>query len=180
MRRTTKTAPTRARKRRAEALEDAGIAANHACSDGSVYARYLCLSTAHHRWQNRLARGDGVRPQRGLLASFTAWTWRAASLPEARGQGPCSWARAFTRRLNWEDRTTCILFGDGAAAADADNLTTPGRPTVACPRPPPSGMSGAVRTDGNILLTVGGGTDLASGPTIRFRTVTSRVAGASH
>ncbi|MDD6088548.1 MAG: ketoacyl-ACP synthase III [Desulfovibrionaceae bacterium] len=26
-------------------------------------------------------------------------------------------AEALTRRVNWEDRTTCVLFGDGAAAA---------------------------------------------------------------
>lgn len=40
--------------------------------------------------------------------------------PEARILFVCT--EALTRRTNWRDRSTCVLFGDGAAACVADRL----------------------------------------------------------
>ena len=68
-------------------------------------------------------------------------------------------SEAFTRRLNWEDRTTCILFGDGAAAAVLTNgdAGTPKRCLPSAPRLPDvrCGADGRQYP----LLTVGGGTN---------------------
>lgn len=66
-------------------------------------------------------------------------------------------AEAFSRRLNWNDRTTCILFGDGAAAV----ILTSGEPGT--PRALPSACrlrDALCGADGRqySLLTVGGGT----------------------
>ena len=66
-------------------------------------------------------------------------------------------SEAFTRRLNWEDRTTCILFGDGAAAAVLTNgdAGTPKRCLPSAPRL----RDVRCGADGRQypLLTVGGG-----------------------
>lgn len=68
-------------------------------------------------------------------------------------------SEAFTRRLNWEDRTTCILFGDGAAAAVLTNgdAGTPKRCLPSAPRL----RDVRCGADGRQypLLTVGGGTN---------------------
>ena len=68
-------------------------------------------------------------------------------------------SEAFTRRLNWEDRTTCILFGDGAAAAVLTNgdAGTPKRclPSAPLLRDVRCGADGRQYP----LLTVGGGTN---------------------
>ena len=68
-------------------------------------------------------------------------------------------SEAFTRRLNWEDRTTCILLGDGAAAAVLTNgdAGTPKRCLPSAPRL----RDVRCGADGRQypLLTVGGGTN---------------------
>ena len=67
-------------------------------------------------------------------------------------------SEAFTRRMNWNDRTTCILFGDGAAAVVLTNgdAGTPRAclPSAARLRDVQCGADGRQYP----LLTVGGGT----------------------
>ncbi len=60
-------------------------------------------------------------------------------------------AEALTRRLNWEDRTTCVLFGDGAGALV---LRRPAENALA------SVSNIICHTDGKLwdLITIGGGT----------------------
>lgn len=58
---------------------------------------------------------------------------------------------ALTRRLNWQDRSTCVLFGDGAVAT----VLTSGHPTAICL------VDDAIcKSDGSLrdLIVVGGGT----------------------
>ncbi len=61
-------------------------------------------------------------------------------------------AEALSRRLNWQDRTTCVLFGDGAGA-----FVLKGKPSAkGSPR-----ISNAIcHSDGTLsnLITIGGGT----------------------
>ncbi len=63
---------------------------------------------------------------------------------------------ALTRRVNWEDRTTCVLFGDGASALilRAADTTAKGQKALA------SVSNIICHTDGKLwdLITIGGGT----------------------
>lgn len=64
---------------------------------------------------------------------------------------------ALTRRLDWGNRSTCVLFGDGAGAA----VLTSGSVTPHGPRKTPALVEDVLcRADGSqaALLTVGGGT----------------------
>ncbi|MDR1777691.1 MAG: ketoacyl-ACP synthase III [Desulfovibrio sp.] len=66
-------------------------------------------------------------------------------------------AEALTRRLNWTDRSTCVLFGDGASACVCSGESRAGDAVledVIC------------QSDGalNRLITVGGGTSCAYAP----------------
>jgi 3-oxoacyl-[acyl-carrier-protein] synthase-3 len=77
--------------------------------------------------------------------------------PEARMLLVC--VEAISRRVNWTDRSTCVLFGDGAASCILEGASSPGG-------------SGAVledvlcRSDGGQrhLITIGGGTGRGYGP----------------
>ena len=53
--------------------------------------------------------------RRSAPASCTLWRWPTISSRPA-GQRAGDGAETFTRLLDWNDRSTCVLFGDGAGA----------------------------------------------------------------
>lgn len=77
--------------------------------------------------------------------------------PEARILLVCT--EALTRRVNWQDRSTCVLFGDGAGAvvltAAADGALASLR-DVLCTSDSTEGLAD--------LITIGGGTRVAYAP----------------
>lgn len=72
--------------------------------------------------------------------------------PKARILFVC--VEALTRRLNWKDRSTCVLFGDGAVAS----VLTSGRESAIC-----EVDDALCQSDGSLagLIVVGGGTSCA-------------------
>ncbi len=146
-----------------KALEDAGIAAEditHVLT-ATCTPDYLCPSTACIISGKIGSHGAMAFD---LNAAFTGFVYGLdvansilAGTPGAKVLLVGS--EAFTRRLNWEDRTTCILFGDGAAAAVLTNgdAGTPKRCLPSAPRL----RDVRCGADGRQypLLTVGGGTN---------------------
>ena len=59
-----------------------------------------------------------LRPAGGLhAASFMQWLWRTSSSTSgSHKRALVIGAETFSRLLDWNDRTTCVLFGDGAGA----------------------------------------------------------------
>ena len=55
-------------------------------------------------------------------------------------------AETFSRILDWEDRGTCVLFGDGAGAVVLEAQTQPAAATTAASWPPASAPTAASRT----------------------------------
>jgi 3-oxoacyl-[acyl-carrier-protein] synthase-3 len=77
-----------------------------------------------------------------------------------------------SRKMNWDDRTTCVLFGDGAGAVILGPSRWPARPTTD-PERPAGILSTVLYTDGSLagaLHIPGGGT--AEPPT--FETVAQK------
>ncbi len=60
-------------------------------------------------------------------------------------------SEALSRRINWKDRNTCVLFGDGAGAAVIDGRAEAGKAAL---------LDVICKSDGsfNQLITIGGGT----------------------
>lgn len=146
-----------------KALEDAGIAAEditHVIT-ATCTPDYLCPSTACIISGKIGSHGamafDLNAACTGFVYGLDVANGILAGKPEAKVLLVGS--EAFTRRLNWEDRTTCILFGDGAAAAVLTNGDA-GTPRSCLPSAPRlrDVLCGA---DGRQypLLTVGGGTN---------------------
>lgn len=146
-----------------KALEDAGIAAEaitHVVT-ATCTPDYLCPSTACIISGNIGSHGAMAFDLNAACTGFVYGLDVVKSIltgkPEAKVLLVGS--EAFTRRLNWEDRTTCILFGDGAAAAVLTNgeAGTPRRclPSAARLRDVRCGADGRQYP----LLTVGGGTN---------------------
>lgn len=55
-----------------------------------------------------------------------------------------------SRSLNWEDRTTCVLFGDGAGAVVLGPATAPIKRISGSPAEPPGILSSMIFTDGSL------------------------------
>ena len=151
-----------------KALEDAGMAAEsltHVLT-ATCTPDYLCPSTACIISGQIGAIGAMAFDLNAACTGFVYGLDMARSIlagnPEARILLVCT--EAFSRRLNWNDRTTCILFGDGAAAVvlTAGNAQTPRAclPTAAALRDVQCGADGRQYP----LLTVGGGTARAYRP----------------
>ena len=146
-----------------KALEDAGIAAEditHVLT-ATCTPDYLCPSTACIISGKIGSHGAMAFDLNAACTGFVYGLDVANSIL-ARKPGAkvlLVGSEAFTRRLNWEDRTTCILFGDGAAAAVLTNgdAGTPKRCLPSAPRL----RDVRCGADGRQypLLTVGGGTN---------------------
>lgn len=165
-----------------KALEDAGIAAEditHVLT-ATCTPDYLCPSTACIISGKIGSHGAMAFDLNAACTGFVYGLDVANSILAGKPGAKVLLvgSEAFTRRLNWEDRTTCILFGDGAAAAVLTNGDA-GTPKRCLPSAPASGMSGAVRTGGNIpCLPSAAGRTATTSPAIRFRTIfTSRCRG---
>ena len=146
-----------------KALEDAGITAEditHVLT-ATCTPDYLCPSTACIISGKIGSHGEMAVD---LFASCTGFVYGLDVANSILAGKPGAkvllvGSEAFTRRLNWEDRTTCILFGDGAAAAVLTNgdAGTPKRCLPSAPRL----RDVRCGADGRQypLLTVGGGTN---------------------
>ena len=146
-----------------KALEDAGIAAEDITPvlTATCTPDYLCPSTACIISGKIGSHGamafDLNAACTGFVYGLDVANSILAGTPGAKVLLVGS--ESFTRRLYWEDRTTCILFGDGAAAAVLTNgdAGTPKRCLPSAPRL----RDVRCGADGRQypLLTVGGGTN---------------------
>ena len=146
-----------------KALEDAGIAAEditHVLT-ATCTPDYLCPSTACIISGKIGSHGAMAFDLNAACTGFVYGLDIANSILAGKPGAKVLLvgSEAFTRRLNWEDRTTCILFGDGAAAAVLTNgdAGTPKRclPSAPLLRDVRCGADGRQYP----LLTVGGGTN---------------------
>lgn len=146
-----------------KALEDAGIAAEditHVLT-ATCTPDYLCPSTACIISGKIGSHGAMAFDLNAACTGFVYGLDVANSILAGKPGAKVLLvgSEAFTRRLNWEDRTTCILFGDGAAAAVLTNgdAGTPKRclPSAPLLRDVRCGADGRQYP----LLTVGGGTN---------------------
>ena len=162
-----------------KALEDAGIAAEditHVLT-ATCTPDYLCPSTACIISGKIGSHGAMAFDLNAACTGFVYGLDVANSILAGKPGAKVLLvgSEAFTRRLNWEDRTTCILFGDGAAAAVLTNgdAGTPKRCLPSAPR------LRDVRTGVNIpCLPSAAGRTATTSPAIRFRTIfTSRCRG---
>lgn len=125
-----------------KALEDAGIAAEditHVLT-ATCTPDYLCPSTACIISGKIGSHGAMAFDLNAACTGFVYGLDVANSILAGKPGAKVLLvgSEAFTRRLNWEDRTTCILFGDGAAAAVLTNgeAGTPKRCLPSAPPPP--------------------------------------------
>ena len=146
-----------------KALEDAGIAAEditHVLT-ATCTPDYLCPSTACIISGKIGSHGAMAFDLNAACTGFVYGLDVANSILAGKPGAKVLLvgSEAFTRRLNWEARTTCILFGDGAAAAVLTNgdAGTPKRCLPSAPRL----RDVRCGADGRQypLLTVGGGTN---------------------
>ena len=146
-----------------KALEDAGIAAEditHVLT-ATCTPDYLCPSTACIISGKIGSHGAMAFDLNAACTGFVYGLDVANSILAGKPGAKVLLvgSEAFTRRLNWEDRTTCILFGDGAAAVVLTNgdAGTPKRclPSAPLLRDVRCGADGRQYP----LLTVGGGTN---------------------
>ena len=146
-----------------KALEDAGIAAEditHVLT-ATCTPDYLCPSTACIISGKIGSHGAMAFDLNAACTGFVYGLDVANSILAGKPGAKVLLvgSEAFTRRRNWEDRTTCILFGDGAAAAVLTNgeAGTPKRCLPSAPRL----RDVRCGADGRQypLLTVGGGTN---------------------
>ena len=146
-----------------KALEDAGIAAEditHVLT-ATCTPDYLCPSTACIISGKIGSHGAMAFDLNAACTGFVYGLDVANSILAGKPGAKVLLvgSEAFTRRLNWEDRTTCILFGDGAVAAVLTNgdAGTPKRCLPSAPRL----RDVRCGADGRQypLLTVGGGTN---------------------
>jgi 3-oxoacyl-[acyl-carrier-protein] synthase-3 len=80
-------------------------------------------------------------------------------------------AETLTRITDWADRTTCILFGDGAGAAVVRRATRPGPEFIA-------GLMGADGAKGRLIwIPAGGAAEPASIKTVNERLHTMKMQG---
>ena len=161
-----------------KALEDAGIAAEditHVLT-ATCTPDYLCPSTACIISGKIGSHGAMAFDLNAACTGFVYGLDVANSILAGKPGAKVLLvgSEAFTRRLNWEDRTTCILFGDGAAAAVLTNgdAGTPKRCLPSAPR------LRDVRCGNIPCLPSAAGRTATTSPAIRFRTIfTSRCRG---
>ncbi len=119
---------------------------------------YLCPSTAS-LVANKLGCGtvmalDFNAACSGFLYGLSLSQAMLQMHPDATVLLVC--VEALTRRVNWQDRTTCVLFGDGASALILRNSATKAHGEKAL-----AAVSNVIcHTDGKLwdLITIGGGT----------------------
>ena len=104
-----------------QALADAGVAASDlrpvlcATSSGRLY---LARNGMRGTGTDRSETGRRVRPERRVRRILLRAGDCDRVCPERRHAADLViGADVLTKQLNWEDRGTCILFGDGAGAA---------------------------------------------------------------
>ena len=146
------------------ALDTAGLAASElthviaaTCSPDHVSPSVACI-IAGQLGAGPVMAFDFSAACSGFLYGLSLGRSLLAQAPQSRILFVCT--EALSRRVNWQDRTTCVLFGDAATACV---LTGEALPGIA---PAPSGAGGAVledvicQSDGsqNDLIVVGGGT----------------------
>ena len=148
-----------------KALEDAGIAAEditHVLT-ATCTPDYLCPSTACIISGKIGSHGAMAFDLNAACTGFVYGLDVANSILAGKPGAKVLLvgSEAFTRRLNWEDRTTCILFGDGAAAAVLTNGDAGQRIAIAAISDGLFLRDVRCGADGRqySLLTVGGGTN---------------------
>lgn len=138
-----------------QALDEAGLAPGElthvivaTCTPDKLSLSVACILAGKLGAGNVMAFDFGAACS-GFLYGLSICRGMLAQSPEAKILFVCT--EALTRRTNWSDRSTCVLFGDGATAcvlssADGDRLA--GLEDVVC------------RSDGKQcdLIVVGGGT----------------------
>ncbi len=153
-----------------EQLSDMGFfAANEALAQAKLRAEdishvivatttseYVCPATAgiiaHKLGCNKAMAFDFNAACTGFLYGLSMVQGFLASTPSANILLIC--AEALTRRVNWQDRSSCVLFGDGAGAmviSGAESTAIAKILNVIC------------HSDGSLqdLITIGGGTHKA-------------------
>lgn len=140
------------------ALEHAGLATSDV--DLIVVATTTPDSTfpaTAARVQSKLGITRGAAFDVQAVCSGFVYALSVANNQLAMGQAECALvigAETFTRLLDWEDRTTCVLFGDGAGA-----LVLKREPNDPADEKPRGVLSTHLHTDGGLydLLYVDGG-----------------------
>lgn len=126
-----------------KALEDAGIAAEditHVLT-ATCTPDYLCPSTACIISGKIGSHGAMAFDLNAACTGFVYGLDVANSILAGKPGAKVLLvgSEAFTRRLNWEDRTTCILFGDGRRGRRADERRRRDAQAVPALGPPPPG-----------------------------------------
>ncbi len=144
----------------AKALAEAGITAQDVTHVlvATCSPEYMCPSTAslvaHKLNCGTVMALDFNAACSGFLYGLAMSEALLQTTPDATILLVC--VEALTRRVNWEDRTTCVLFGDGASALVLRNSNTKNNGQKAL-----ASVSNVIcHTDGKLwdLITIGGGT----------------------
>ncbi len=138
------------------ALKDAGIDASEITHVlvGTTTPELLCPPTAtilsHKLGCSKVMAFDFNAACTGFLYGLSLANGFLLSNPNAKILLVCS--EALTRRLNWQDRATCVLFGDGAAAIVLSSEQQGAIARV---------VDVICHSDGSLnhLITIGGGTN---------------------
>lgn len=138
-----------------QTLEDAGLRPEElshilvaTCTPDALSPSVACIIAGRLKATGAMAFDIGAACS-GFLYGLSLCQALLAQSPEARILFICT--EALTRRLNWADRSTCILFGDAATACLVTAKTAPEMATVEdvlC-------LSDGAQSD---LIRVGGGT----------------------
>ncbi len=138
-----------------DALQNAGLEASDVTHllVGTTTPEFLCPPAATII-ANKLGCGkimafDFNAACTGFIYGLSLAQGLLMSNPDAKVLLVCS--EALTRRLNWQDRTTCVLFGDGAGAMLLSNEHSGAIARL---------VNVACHSDGSLheLITIGGGT----------------------
>lgn len=138
------------------AVEDVSHIIVATCTPETLCPSTACI-TAHKLGQDTAMAFDISAACSGFLYGIKIGAALIRDTPNARLL--LAGVEAITRRLNWQDRGTCVLFGDGAGAVVMDTV------------PAPSGLSARLMDvqcgsdcSRNELIVVGGGTNRAYVP----------------
>ena len=141
----------RRRTRPAAALADAGVVDRRRSTSSCWRPRRRPHLSGDRRDRAGEARHAPVAPpstcRRSAPASSSRWPRPTASCaPGQARRALVIGAETFSRILDWTDRTTCVLFGDGAGAVVLEARSSrDAAPTAAC-SPPTCAPTAATRT----------------------------------
>ncbi len=144
-----------------DALEKTGLAAEDISHliVATTTSEYICPATsgiiAHKLGCTKAMAFDFNAACTGFLYGLTMVQGFLASTPKANILLIC--AEALTRKLNWQDRSSCVLFGDGAAAVVFRNTEQKALARL---------LNISCHSDGSLhdLITIGGGTHKSYAP----------------